>query len=62
MNQFFYETRGKEKDKDLMEEVMRSQALRNSQTGRWQMRIFNGLPLKIITLAGISGLLTILGN
>lgn len=34
MNQFFYESRGKEKVKSLLEEGMRSQALRRSKEVR----------------------------
>ncbi len=60
MNQFFYEVRGKEKIKDLMEEGMRSQALRRS--GAAKRGFFRGLPKLILILAGILGFLILLGH
>lgn len=51
MNQFFFETRGKEKVRDLMNEGMRSQAYRRSMA-----RGFN-LPKLIVAALCILGIL-----
>ena len=58
MNQFFYETRGKEKVKGLIEEGMRSQALRRS--GAAKSEIQRNLPKLVLTLLGLLGVLGIL--
>ena len=58
MNQFFFETRGKEKVKDLMEEGMRSQALRRSGAARAQ--IHPNLPKLALTILWILGVLGML--
>ena len=57
MNQFFYESRGKEKVKDLMKEGMRSQALK--QSGAARTGLAHSLPRLVLT---ILGLLSILGT
>jgi hypothetical protein len=58
MNQFFYETRGKEKVKGLMEEGMRSQALRHSGAAR--SGVLRNLPRLALTILGILVVLGIL--
>ncbi len=58
MNQFFYETRGKEKVKGLMEEGMRSQALRQSRAAR--SGVTRSLPKFALILMGILGVLGLL--
>jgi len=58
MNQFFYETRGKEKVKGLMDEGMRSQAIRRS--GVSKAGLAHHLPKIALMLLGILGLLGIL--
>lgn len=58
MNQFFYESRGKEKVKNLMEEGMRSQAVHRS--GAPKLALLCGLPKLIVTLLGILGILALL--
>ena len=58
MNQFFYESRGKEKVKDLMQEGMRSQAY--SKSGSPKPALLNRLPKLIIILLGILGLLELM--
>ena len=57
MNQFFYESRGKEKVQDLMKEGMRSQAHYKSKPN-----ILHRLPKLIVILMGILGLLGFLGR
>ena len=57
MNQFFFESRGKEKIRDLMEEGMRSQAAHRSEKSkdflpRW--------PKVLLLLLGIVGILELL--
>jgi hypothetical protein len=59
MNQFFYESRGKEKIKDLMEEGMRSQAVQRS--GRSRRFVFN-LSKIALTLLSILVILNLLGH
>ena len=58
MNQFFYESRGKEKIKDLREEGMRNQAFHRS--GAPKLDLLHGLPKLIFGLLGILGLLGML--
>jgi len=58
MNQFFYEQRGKEKVKDLLEEGQRSQAYYRS--GAPKLNLLRGLPKFIVLLLGILGLLGLL--
>ena len=60
MNQFFYETRGKEKVKELMDEGMRSQALRKSGEARYGF--FRGLPKLILILASILGFMSLIAR
>lgn len=58
MNQFFYETRGKEKVKGLLEEGMRSQALRQSRAARsGNLRSLPRLALAALGILGILGVL-----
>jgi len=58
MNQFFYESRGKEKIRDLMEEGMRSQAVHRSSAPKTGHRAaLPRLLIGILTLAGLLGLL-----
>jgi hypothetical protein len=56
MNQFFFETRGKEKVRNLMDEGIRSQAYRRSVA-----RGFN-LPKFIVTALGILGIVVMFGR
>jgi hypothetical protein len=58
MNQFFYESRGKEKVKDLMKEGMGSQAYHRSRAPK--PSLLNGLPKLILILLGILGILELL--
>jgi hypothetical protein len=58
MNQFFYEQRGKEKVRNLMEEGMRSQALRRS--GAAKSNLLHNLPKYALAILGILGMLGIL--
>jgi len=60
MNQFFYESRGKEKIKDLMEEGMRSQAQQRS--GGTSRRFVFNLSRLALTLLGILAILNLLGH
>jgi len=55
MNQFFFETRGKEKVKDLLNEGQRSQAYYGS--GASKPSLLNRLPKLILILLGILGIL-----
>jgi hypothetical protein len=55
MNQFFYESRAKEKVKNLMEEGMRSQSY--SRSGAPKLGLVHGLPKLILVLLGILGVL-----
>lgn len=55
MNQFFYESRGKEKVKDLMEEGLRGQAIQRS--GVSKSAVAHYLPKAVLALLGILGLL-----
>lgn len=57
MNQFFYESRGKEKVKDLLREGQHSQAFHRSGAPR---PVLGGLPKLVAGLLGILGLLSLL--
>jgi len=58
MNQFFYESRGKEKVKDLMKEGMGSQA--HDRSGATKPGLLKGLPKLVLILLGILGILELL--
>ena len=58
MNQFFYESRGNEKVKDLLNEGQRSQAFYRS--GAPKLNLLRGLPRLILILLGILGILQLL--
>ncbi len=58
MNQFFYESRGNEKVKDLLNEGQRSQAFYRS--GAPKLNPLRGLPKLILILLGILGILQLL--
>ncbi len=58
MNQFFYESRGNEKVKDLLNEGQRSQAFYRS--GAPKLNLLRGLPKLILILLGILGILELL--
>jgi hypothetical protein len=58
MNQFFYESRGKEKIKDLMKEGMRSQEFHRS--GSPKLGLLRGVPKLLLGLLGMLGLLGLL--
>lgn len=58
MNQFFYESRGKEKVKDLMKEGMTSQAVHRS--GAPKLALLRGVPKLIMVILGIVGILALL--
>lgn len=58
MNQFFYESAGKEKVKNLRTEGMRSQAFHRS--GAPTRSMLGGLPKLLLGLLGILGLLGLL--
>lgn len=58
MNQFFYESRGKEKLKDLMAEGTRGQAFHRS--GAPNNGLLGGLPKLILILLGTLGILELL--
>ena len=58
MNQFFYESRGNEKVKDLLNEGQRSQAFYRS--GAPKLNLLRGLPKLILILLGILGILQLL--
>jgi hypothetical protein len=60
MNQFFYEIRGKEKVKGLMEEGMRSQTFRRS--GVTKSSLAHNLPKIVLILIGILGVAELLLN
>jgi hypothetical protein len=55
MNQFFFESRGKEKVKDLMKEGMMSQAYHES--GSSKASLLSRLPKLILIVFGILGIL-----
>ena len=54
MNEFFYQSRGKEKVRELREEGMKSQAYNRSKAPGFVLR---GLPKLILTIVGILGVL-----
>jgi hypothetical protein len=58
MNQFFYETRGKEKVKSLMEEGKQSQTLQRSKGTK--SSIVHNLPKIVLTLIAILGVAELL--
>ena len=58
MNHFFYESRGKEKVRDLMKEGISNQAFHRS--GAPKLDQIRGLPKLILSLLGILGLLGLL--
>jgi hypothetical protein len=58
MNQFFYESRGKEKVKGLLDEGLRGQAIRRS--GVSKAGFAHNLPRIALMLLGILGLMGIL--
>jgi hypothetical protein len=58
MNQFFYESRGKEKLEDFRDEGIRNQAYHKS--GASKLDLLRGLPKLIIGLLSILGLLGLL--
>ena len=58
MNQFFFESRGKEKVKDLLKEGQQSQAFHRS--GAPTINPLRGLPKLIIGLLGVLGILAML--
>jgi len=58
MNQFFYEQRGKEKVKNLLNEGQQSQAFYRS--GAPKLGLLRGVPKLIIGLLGVLGLLGLL--
>ena len=58
MNQFFYESRGKEKIKDLRREGMNSQEFHRS--GAPKLAILRGLPKLMLSLLGLLVLLGLL--
>ena len=58
MNQFFYESRGKEKVKDLMKEGMEGQA--HHRSGAPKLDPLRNLPTFILILLGILGVLAML--
>jgi hypothetical protein len=55
MNQFFYETRGKEKVQEIMKEGLIGQELRRSGTSHYEF--FRGLPKLIVITALVLGAL-----
>jgi hypothetical protein len=57
MNHFFYESNGKQKVKDLMNEGQRSQAFYRS--GAPKQGIMSGVPKLAMTVLGILGLLSL---
>ena len=58
MNHFFYESRGKEKVRDLMKEGISNQEFHRS--GASKLDLVRGLPKLILSLLGILGLLGLL--
>ena len=58
MNQFFFESRGKEKVKDLMNEGMRSQTYHSSRAAKASLR--SKLPKLILIILGILGILQVI--
>jgi hypothetical protein len=60
MNDFFYESRGKEKVKELLNEGQRSQAFYRS--GAPKLGLLRGLPKLIVGILGILGILALLAR
>lgn len=60
MNQFFYESRGKEKINEFLKEGQGSQAFRSS--GARKLDLLGGLPKLILVVLGIIGILGLLGH
>ena len=60
MNYFFYESRGKEKVKDLLKEGQRSQSYHRS--GAQKLGLLHGLPKLILGILGILGIQGLLGR
>lgn len=60
MNQFFYESRGGEKVKELLNEGQQSQAFHRS--GAPTSGLLRSLPKLLLGLLGILGLLELLGR
>lgn len=58
MNHFFYESRGKEKARELMKEGMNSQEYSRSRTSK--TGFLRGLPKLIVFLLGALGLLQLI--
>jgi hypothetical protein len=58
MNHFFYESRGKEKIKEVLNEGQRSQAFQRS--GAPKLDLLGGLPKLVLGLLGILGILGLL--
>ena len=58
MNHFFYESRGKEKVNDLLNEGQRSQAFYRSRAPKTSL--LNRLPKLILMFVGIVGILELL--
>ena len=58
MNEFFYESRGKEKVKDLVDEGQRNQAFHRS--GAPKLGLALNLPKLVLVLLGIVGILGLL--
>jgi len=58
MNQFFYESRGKEKVRDLLQEGQQSQAFERS--GAHKLGLLNGPPKLILIVLGVLGMLEFL--
>jgi hypothetical protein len=58
MNEFFYESRGKERLKELRNEGESSQAFYRS--GAPKLSLLRGLPKMIVTLLAVLGLLELL--
>lgn len=61
MNQFFYESRGREKVRELMEEGMRNQVLHRSGAAA-KRGISRGIPKLILILATLMGLFSLLAH
>jgi hypothetical protein len=57
MNHFFYESSGKQKVKDLLNEGQRSQAFQRS--GAPKLGLMRGVPKLAMALLGILGLLSL---
>lgn len=58
MNQFFYETRGREKVRELMQEGMRSQSCR--RCGISKAALLHGFPRTALIILGILNALELL--